>query len=343
MQPTVSHEMVPIDLIELDRTNPRISKWVEMYGGDITDDRLRLALLAESADERDGNTTTVGKLKQSIQTNGGVVQPVILNRLSDGRLVCVEGNTRVKLYQEFREHSPDDARWQKILSIVHSGLTRAQIDAIRLQVHLVGPRQWDPYSKAKYLARLRNEEHLPFSEIVDYCGGRQKEIEEQIVAYEEMEKYYRAVIPDDGAFETKRFSGFVELQAYGIKTAIADAGFGLLDFATWVHTKQFNRLEDIRQLPRILKHPEARKAFLKDGSRKALEQLQRPDVSKTLMEADVLQLARALNARVQDVSVKELLSLRDDEAMNELLDARDSIKFLLKLLNSQDLVSADDE
>ena len=41
--------------------------------------------------------------KQPFITNGGIIQPVILNRRKDGTLVCVEGNTRVALYKHFQK------------------------------------------------------------------------------------------------------------------------------------------------------------------------------------------------------------------------------------------------
>ena len=55
-------------------------------------------------------------------------------------------------------------------------MTREEIDAVRLQSHLVGPREWDPHSKAKYLNQLRNDKYLPVSQIGDYCGGRQDDV-----------------------------------------------------------------------------------------------------------------------------------------------------------------------
>ena len=333
---------VDVESITLDRDNPRIRKWVEMYD-DVTEDRLRFALLAESSDESQGNTTTVDKLKNSIKTNGSIVQPVLLNRKPSGALICIEGNTRVRLYIDFKKQEPNDERWNKIPAIIYDDLTQAEIEAIRLQVHLVGPRQWEPYSKAKYLAHLRNEQHLPYSVIIDYAGGREREIDELITAYEEMEEYYRAILPDDGAFDTKRFTGFVELQAAGIKKAIADAGFDLHDFSKWIHTKRLRRLEDVRQLQRILKDPQARKVFLAQDSRKALEQLQRPDIQQSLLDADLIQLVRAFAERVRRVQLHEIQAMRGEDTLAELLDARDSIKFLISLLKNPDLQQSDDE
>ena len=133
-------------------------------------------------------------------------------------------------------------------ALVHNEMDENQADAIRLQVHLVGTRAWDPYSKAKYLHHLRNQEQLPFSKIVDFCGGRQKDVLESINAFSEMEAYYRPVVPDDGSFDTSRFSGFVELQKPGVKEAIAKAGFDLSDFAKWIHDEKLYPLYTVRWL-----------------------------------------------------------------------------------------------
>ena len=76
---------------------------------------------------------------------------------------------------------------------------------------------------------------MPFSEIIDFCGGNETDLNRSISAYVDMEKHYRDVIPEDGKFDTTRFSGFVELQKPGIKEAILAANYSLTDFARWIH------------------------------------------------------------------------------------------------------------
>jgi hypothetical protein len=145
------HQSVVVEDIELDRSNPRIRKFLEMYGQDPTPDQIFLALGAGNEDEAGSSTsTTFEKLKQSIITNGGIIQPVILNRRKDGALVCVEGNTRVALYKHFQKTGVKGT-WTYIPALVHDEIDEASVHAIRLQIHLVGTRPWDPYSKAKYL------------------------------------------------------------------------------------------------------------------------------------------------------------------------------------------------
>lgn len=329
------HQSVVVEDIELDRSNPRIRKFLEMYGQDPTPDQIFLALGAGNDDEAGSSTsTTFEKLKQSIITNGGIIQPVILNRRTDGTLVCVEGNTRVALYKHF-QRTGTKGSWTHIPALVHDEIDEASVHAIRLQIHLVGTRPWDPYSKAKYLYELRTQEHLPFATIVDYCGGRQTEVVESINAYADMEQYYRPLIGDDGDFDTTRFSGFVELQKPGIKQAVSVAGFDFSDFAAWIHEGKLFPLQKVRVLPRILRNEKAREIFLKHGARKAEAVLEKPDLSRTLQEAEIGQLARALLGRIAALTYSEQQRISADpggETAQALLEAQTELANLTKSL-----------
>ena len=112
------HETIPVEEIELDHSNPRIRKFLEMYGDNPTPEQIFLALGAGNDDETDRQDgPTFQKLKQSIITNGGIIQPVILNRRADGTLVCIEGNTRVALYKDFLK-SGMRGSWSTIPALV---------------------------------------------------------------------------------------------------------------------------------------------------------------------------------------------------------------------------------
>jgi hypothetical protein len=288
---------VPVKDIELDLENPRIRKFLEIYGGTPTTEQIYLALGAAGDDEGD-SSTNFDKLKSSILTNGSIIEPIILNRKGKKKFVCIEGNTRLAIYKFFLDEGTK-GKWDKIPSLVYDDMDGASIDAIRLQVHLVGRRSWDPYSKAKYLHHLRNHELLPFTAVIDYCGGRKKEVQESIQAFSDMEKYYRPLV-SDADFDTTRFSGFVELQKPGIKEAIAKANFTLTDFSQWIQDEKLYPLNAVRALPRILGNPKAKETFFSDGAREALKLLDKPDLSKALTEARVEQLAQALTAAVYD-------------------------------------------
>ncbi len=306
-----------------------------MYGDEPTPEQIFLALGAGNDDDGGTSTsTTHEKLKQSIISNGGIIQPVILNKRRDGTLICVEGNTRVALYQHFQE-TKVKGDWTHIPAMVHEEMDKASVHAIRLQVHLVGPRPWDPYSKAKYLYELRTQEHLPFATIVDYCGGRQTEVVENINAYSDMEEFYRPVVGDDGEFDTTRFSGFVELQKPGIKQAIAAAGFDQIDFARWIHDGKLFPLNKVRVLTRILRNEKAREIFLKQGARKAEAVLEKPNLNRTLQEAEIGQLARALVDRIASLPYVEYQRIGSEpggDTAQALIEAQTELANLTKSL-----------
>lgn len=330
-------EFVPIEKLELDIENPRIRKWVEIYGDKPTADQLYLALGAGSVDPESGTTTTFNSLKQSIQTNKGIIQPIIVNRHADGRLVVVEGNTRVAIYREFKNNNVP-GNWDTIFAIVHENLESRGIDAIRLQAHLVGPRPWDAYSKAKYLHSLRDIEDLPLSEIVDYCGGKKREVVEYIDAYIDMEKHYRAVIADDSEFDTYRFSGFAELQKAGIKEAIFAAGYNLDDFARWIHERLIDPLATVRALPQILANPEAREVFLKDGAKEAKKVLDIPP-PPAIGNLTLEQLLRAVISRINQIQYHEVKSLKANPtsaAAQLIVEAKDAVAELCSDINKDD-------
>jgi hypothetical protein len=168
--------------------------------------------------------------------------------------------------------------------------------------------------------------------IVDFCGGRHKEVVESINAYIEMEQYYRPIV-DEGNFDTSRFSGFIELQKPGIKQSIVEAGFELSDFATWIRDEKLTPLQTIRQLPRILKHPKAKAEFLEPGrdARHASGFLEQPAITKALADATLPQLANALKQSIYSLPWLERDKICQDpggessQVLNEALDALRSL------------------
>ena len=331
------HETIAIKDIRLDVENPRIKRFLEMYGDNPTPEQIALALGAGIDDAEGQSGPTFSKLKQSILTNGGVIQPVLLNRNAAGELICIEGNTRVCLYQTFLEDGVAGS-WQNIPAIVYENLDDEDIDAIRLQAHLVGPRQWDPYSKAKYLAYLRHKAHLPFNQLVDYCGGSQKAVQELIDAYQDMEKHYRPLLESDSDFDPRRFSGFVELQKENVKQAVAQAGYTLKDFAKWIHTRKIDALAQVRWLPRILKNKKATDIFVKNGAQAAIQVLDRPDLAKILEGANLAQLARALSYALIAIpfhDAEELKANPSGENAEYLREAKEELDKLMKHIDGQ--------
>lgn len=303
------HALVPIWDIELDYQNPRINRFLANYSR-VSQESLLLALGA-GEEGTPGTGTTFASLKESIRTNGGIIHPIIVDRKADDRMVAVEGNTRLAIYQGFHEEGvPGD--WSKIPCIIYDQLSQEDIDAIRLQAHLVGPRPWDPYSKAKYLHHLRTFEHMDFGRLSDLCGGRKREVERYINAYIDMEKYYRPLV-NESEFDTKKFSSFVEMQAPpDRKQALVNAGFTMGDFSQWVIDGLFERQEDVRALPRILANPKAREVFLKEGAQAAKRLIDLSTVGTDLSTASIDDLCAELIQKLGQVPRSELTRMKKD-------------------------------
>ncbi len=322
---------VPVDQIDLDEANPRIAHFLEHLEKPYTAEMIFIALGAGGDDDGAGGPS-FQKLKQSIITSGGIVQPVILRAVENHRYVCIEGNTRVQLYKEFVE-SGREGDWANIPAIIHEGISEEDVHAIRLQAHLVGPRPWNPYSKAKYLVGLRNEEHFPLSRLVDFCGGSERTVLESINAFEDMERHYRPQLESDEDFDTSRFSGFVELQKAGVKEAIVRAGKNLDDFAQWLIDGRIEKLAHVRWLPKILKDKKATDVFFKSGIEEAIRQTDQTDLSKALQDANIVSLARALTEALRRVGFQEVKRLKADPtstASQYLIEAHES---LLEIVN----------
>ena len=228
-------------------------------------------------------------------------------------------------------------------AIVYDQLGQEEIDAIRLQAHLVGPRQWDPYSKAKYLDYLSNSEHLTTDQIIDFCGGQRTEVHRFIDAYNDMESHYRPLLSSDDQFDPTRFSAFVEMQAPRVQEALLASGYTKTDFAAWVNNQILYPLDRVRRLPAILANPQAQSVFLTHGAREAEKVLDSPSMVEALEDATLSQLSKALSDRIDKMSYTDLRRLREDLDTPEnraLTGARDQLAELCRLIASPSPTSA---
>lgn len=302
----VKYQNLPIQSIELDLSNPRIKLFLEtVYKKDPTAKQIHLAL-GGGGDA----SSSFAQLKNSIETNGGIIQPILVNKIGE-KYICVEGNTRVAIYRDFLDYEVS-GDWSTIPAMVYENLTEEGMDAIRLQAHLVGPRDWDPYSKAKYLHYLRHKEHMAFDRIIDFCGGDRRSIQQYIQAYADMEKHYRPIAGDEN-FDPSRFSAFKEFQSIStLQEALAANDFGKNDFARWVCDGKFNPIMQVRQLPAVLGNPRALDIFLQHGMKRAIDVLDRPAVGTELAKASLGQLARTLTEALDRIPYREGTALKEN-------------------------------
>ncbi|MCL2061345.1 MAG: ParB N-terminal domain-containing protein [Firmicutes bacterium] len=307
---------LPIEQIEIDRDNPRIAHSLIYYDErDITAELLAL-LLSTSAQATEN-------LRESIKQNGGIIHPIIVRKIDAHSYQAIEGNTRLQLYKDFKKNGVK-GNWDTIKAIIHETIAEQDVHAIRLQAHLVGPREWDSYSKAKYLNHLYNVENMPISHLISLCGGNSKasEIKSMIAAYKDMEEHYRPLCEDDSQFDIKKFQGFVQLQNKKVSDGLIGHGYNKTDFSKWVFAGKFSRLEHIRDLPEILNSKKAKERFLKEGSAEAIKVLAVEEVKpNSLADIPYEVLAKELSKRVVDITHLELMHLRDDAEYSDRLQS----------------------
>ena len=317
-----------IDDIELDRSNPRIANYLDLYDEDeLTSDTMAL-LLGTTSD-------SCASLRESIKENGGIVHPIIVNHFSNGRYVVIEGNTRLQIYRDFRKKGVP-GRWGIIKAIVYENIDDETMHSIRLQAHLVGPREWVAYSKAKYLNYLANEKYMPMTSLIAYCGGTSKasEIKNMILAYQDMQEFYRPLCDDDSMFDIKKFHGFVELQKRNVIDALKTHGYTKIDFSKWMIDGKFSKLEDVRSIPNILNSKKATETFFKMDSRAAKKILAVEDItSDSLKDVPYEMLAKELIKRMNEFQMQEILYLRLDaeyeSKLNALKDVLESVQLVV--------------
>lgn len=325
---TEPQNMAHIDVYDLnfDVGNPRIADLLETYSGAITAEQIALALMP-------GGQSFVS-LREAIRTHGGIINPIKVNKTDDGYTVF-EGNTRLAIYRDFKESSiPGD--WSKIPSMVYENLSSLEIDRLRLQDHLIGTREWSPFAKAKYLHHLSTEEGMPLEDLVSFCGGNKSQTVRMIDAYVSMETHFRQAIRndpnlnEDDDFDTRKFTAFEEFEKPNRKMAVVKAGYSELDFASWVANGKFDRNEDVRDLPKILGDRQACKEFLENGSR-AAKRFLHVDPQKILKSITVANLCRALSQAVQELSLSELNSIKDEEEeVDAIQDALSDLTFFVQ-------------
>jgi len=338
----ISIRYIRLDDIELDTRNPRVAALAEGFDSPPTRTWMLMALGRFSSDSEDGSaSTSYSSLKASIRAGGGIAQPIIVTPVSPDKYVVIEGNTRVAIYLELKSET-QEAVWDTIPAIVRSEADEKEEHAIRLQAHLVGPRPWRPYAKAKYLHDLYNGELLSLTEIHNHCGGvgKKREIEEYIQAYADMREHYVPMVEDEGGIvDHTRFSAFVELQKPQIVAALTRHGYGKQDFAKWVHEARFTPLNTVRHLPRILANANARQKFLSRNATEALRILEQPASSEVIKDASLEQLAAALTLKFRNLSWAEANSMieqPDSRPTQAILDCYAELRGFARQLGVDD-------
>ncbi len=272
---------VDISKLRLDQNNPRIGLYRDSQPKDgLTEADIRHAI-------RNRSPASYGKLRDSIEINKGVVNSIWVGPETNEGHQVIEGNTRVLIYAELAEKYPAAEEWKAVpAKVLPQGIRDSQINFIRLEAHLRGATEWDPYERARYLYILSEDEGYSVTRLEQLTRLRAGEIKVEIRAFRDMAGVYRDRFPND-QYEAQKFSYFVEYErSPRVKRKLESRGMTVLDFCDWVGEQRIPKAENVRRLPDILDDEKAADHFVNDGYERALNYLalSKPDLVDPLYQ-----------------------------------------------------------
>lgn len=267
----MKYQEIDTTKVILDVNNPRISDILVGVEGsdDEIQDFIKDHLTGDTGNSEPGPSCL--ELKKSIYQSKGIIEPIIVLDKKDGTYLCVEGNTRLSIYLKYIEEYSSESTWKKIPSLVHEELSISQIDALRLQAHFVGKKEWTPYAKGRYITKLIDSD-MQLSDIKDIVGGSDAKIRANYHAYDAYKKFYEPLFLDDedGLLPDKQKMSMFTAVPKGGRHALAleERGHNLKDFALWVKEDKVGSANDVRRFfDQVMINDEAYKTFIKSGKK----------------------------------------------------------------------------
>ncbi len=317
----LEHADVPIDQIELDENNPRIRY------------RLKLQQNGKSLEQVIMLMPEVKALKRDIEKNGGLRERVILQP-NGTKLKAMEGNVRVTCYQDLSHKCPDDPRWKTVPArILPKDVHPKQIAILLADFHVAGKITWKAHEKAGHVYQMVHELNMPLDDIATYLRTSKSTVSRLEQAYRFMVERFLKIDDEKyakiGEYKWSYFEEFFKQRDLREEFK-KNPEFGD-DFCRWVGEGHLPAGEDVRVLPSILRHPEARKKFEKGAPlaevKKMVEQ-EEPEQGSDFFKL----MAKFREACTNAAQVKEILRIRADKvARQRVVDTYEALVDFMRL------------
>lgn len=153
--------------------NPRVYSILNMADVDPTQEEI---------EEHMCKLDHVKQLKRSIESNGGLIDPLIVR---GGDYTVLEGNSRLAAYRLLCKTNP--AKWGKVkCEILPANISDSSIFALLGQYHIIGRKDWEPFEQAHYLYRRHQQTKLSIGYMADELGITTQKAEKMIGVIEFM-------------------------------------------------------------------------------------------------------------------------------------------------------------
>ena len=335
-----------IKTIKLDLENPRLAEQLESCPPEWSDEQKEewAASMLCGYDNKERGCSA-SELQKSIVQANGIIEPIIVQQITNNKYLCIEGNTRLSIYRELIVNGSNPSLWKDIPALIYpKSIDKKIIDDLRLQAHFVGKKEWKPYAKGKYIVKLLDENRT-LEEIVQIVGGRTTEIQKYAMAYKDWQTYYEPLRTAADA-DTDDFSQFIECRKKAIQeclTGTPPLNFTMKDFAKWVKAGKLpSATKDTRdKLADVLRHDEARIVFLEPGKtcRDAVKKLPIEGGSELLDDANIDDICNKLLDLINEIKdseneIKSLSSKSQRSTLNKLYLLSNNLLEILESVES---------
>lgn len=183
----------------------------------------------------------VKQLKLSIESNGGLIDPLIVR---DGDYVVLEGNSRLAAYRLLCRVDP--ISWGKVkCKVLPADIDDSAIFTLLGQYHIVGRKDWSPYEQAGYLYRRQKDTKLPVEAMSKELGITTGDAKKYIEVYQFM--------LDQNDLEPSQWSYYEELlKNRAIKTAAKKDPEIVNKVVKKIKTREITAAADIRKVGQIV-------------------------------------------------------------------------------------------
>lgn len=318
----LEHVDIPLGDVDLDQDNPRIRY------------RLSLAKNGKTLPEVIMALPEVSKLRKDIELNRGLRERIIVKRSGAGKFKAVEGNCRRVCYGSLAAKNPDDPTWKTIPArVLPDDVPPKHIAILLSDLHVAGKIEWKAHEKAGQVYRMYEDLAMTFDEISTYLRQSKTTTIRLYKAYAFMQERFLTV--DNGKFARMgegKWSFFDELfRSKELREELdRNPAFGD-EFCRWVGNGNLPDGMDVRILPSILRHPEARKRF-EQGAPLS-------EVKRIIEEADPEHgsdffklLAKVRESCTNAAQVKEILHIRANKnARKRVLETYEALTDFMRL------------
>lgn len=161
---TIGRKDFEVTLAELSQSdlkfypeNPRVYSVLNSAGAEPTQDQIEELMC---------KLDHVKQLKISIESNGGLIDPLIVR---DGDFTVLEGNSRLAAYRLLSINNP--VQWGKVkCKLLPANIGEDTVFTLLGQYHIIGRKDWEPFEQAHYLYRRNQKTRLPIEYMAKELG-----------------------------------------------------------------------------------------------------------------------------------------------------------------------------